>query len=394
MIKLDLIQTVACGGLVLLLGRALQRFIPVLARYNLPGPVLGGMLVAAVLAVLKTQGITPLVFDTTLQTPLMIAFFTSLGFGASVSMLRVGGPQVFLFLGACTVLAVGQNLLGMAVASLMGLPPLFGVLAGSVTLTGGPGTGLAFAPAFEAAGVASASVVAVTCATGGIVMGGLFGAPVGTRLIERFGLKPAARVTPETHLEAQTEPEDGASALTRHLIAVLACMWLGTYVSGWLTNTGVTLPAYIGAMLVAAVVRNVDDVTRIFRLRPALLDDLGNVALSFFLALSLMTLKLWELASLALPMVVILAAQTAFMVTVASTVMFRVMGRDYDAAVMSGGLVGFMMGTTANAMANMESLARRYGAAPRAFLVVPMVGACFIDFTNSVLITAFLNALK
>ena len=405
MLTLDLINTVAFGGLVLFVGHGVRRAVRPLARYNVPAPVIGGLLVAAVMLFARSRGATLVTFDTRLQAPLMIAFFTTVGFGASLSLLKVGGPQVVVFLLLATVLAVLQNVVGAGIAVLMGMPPLFGVLNGSVTLTGGPATGLAFAPAFEAAGVPGAATVAIAAAMVGIVSGGLIGGPVGTILIERHKLRVPARGVPhDAPLATQIvedqmgEPaaatpagEDKESyALLKALVVILAAMWLGSGVSAWFQSLGITLPAYIGAMLVAAIIRNLDDATGLIGLSQRVIDDLGSVALSLFLVLALMTLRLWELSGLALPMVAILSVQVALIAAVCWPT-FRLMGRDYDAAVMGAGLCGFMLGTTANAMANMEALVDRYGPAPRAFLVVPMVGAFFIDFINAVLITVCLN---
>jgi glutamate:Na+ symporter, ESS family len=405
MVTLDLINTVAFGGVVLFFGHGIRRFIPALSRYNVPAPVIGGLLVALVMLAARSRGATLMTFDTRLQAPFMIAFFTTVGFGASVSLLKVGGPQVVLFLALTTVLAVAQNVVGIIIAIPMGLHPLFGVLNGSVTLTGGPATGLAFAPAFEAAGVPGAASVAIAAAMVGIVSGGLIGGPVGTILIERYHLRrPRREVQHDTPLATQivedqigepmasTPPgEDKESyALLKALVVILVAMWAGSSVSAWIMSVGITLPAYIGAMLVAAVIRNADDMTGLIGLSQRTIDDLGSVALSLFLVLALMTLRLWELGGVALPMVAILVVQVAMIAAVCWPT-FRLMGRDYDAAVMGAGLCGFMLGTTANAMANMEALVDRYGPAPRAFLVVPMVGAFFLDFTNAVIITVCLN---
>lgn len=406
MVTLDFVNTVAFGGLVLFAGHAVRRAITPLARYNVPAPVIGGLIVATVISVLRSRGVEVVAFDTRLQSPLMIAFFTTIGFGASLSLLRVGGPQVLVFSVICTVLAVLQNVIGAGVATLLGLPPLFGVLNGSVTLTGGPATGLAFAPLFEQAGVSGASTVAVASAMVGIVSGGLIGGPIGTMLVNRLrrpatgeGVAHDARVAAQIVEQQLPDPPPAAPAgedkesyaLLKALVVILVAMWGGSWVSGQFEAAGLTLPAYIGAMLVASVIRNLDDATGAVGLSQRTIDDLGNVALSLFLVLALMTLRLWELAGLALPMVVILAAQVALVAAVCFWPVFPLMGRDYDAAVMSGGLCGFMLGTTANAMANMEALTDRYGPAPKAFLVVPMVGAFFIDFVNAVLITVCLN---
>ena len=413
MIKLDFVSTLAAAGLVLFGGYALVRRLPVLARYNVPAPVVGGLAVALAVTGTRLLGLDAVAFDTTLQSPLMIAFFTSIGFGASLALLRSGGPAVALFLGLSTVVAVAQNLAGGAVASALGVPPLLGVLAGSVALTGGPATALAFAPLFEQAGVAGAATLGVASAMVGIVSGGIIGGPIGTFLIERRGLRPGARNGP-AHPDAPTAAEavlaqappdpvpaavagedPGARALLKGVVVLVAAMAAGSWLSGWLNarlaGWGMTLPAYIGAMLAAAAARNLDDATGWIRLPLRLLDDLGNAALALFIAMALMTLKLWELQNLALPLLVIVLAQVALVTLVCFWPTFRMMGRDYDAAVMSSGFCGFMLGTTANAMANMGVLTEKYGPAPRAYLVVPMVGAFFIDFTNAIIITAFLN---
>ncbi len=402
---LDQVQTVACAGLVLFLGYAIRRIVPVLARYNIPAPVVGGLVVASLVSVAHVSGRTPVTFDTGLQAPLMIAFFTSIGFGASVGLLRVGGPAVALFFGLSTAMAVVQNALGAAAAWSLGQPPLMGVLAGSVTLTGGPATGLAFAPLFEQAGVPGAATLAVAAAMVGIVSGGLVGGPVGTRLVARAGRlgrtasgdesdRVAAHVVeerlPEPAAEAPKGEDVESYALLKTIVLILTAMWAGSWLTAGFAALGATLPAYIGAMLVAAVLRNLDDATGAIGISQRLVDDLGNSALALFLVIALMTLRLWDLVGLALPLAVMLVLQVAAIVVAAQAV-FRWMGRDYEAAVISSGFCGFMLGTTANAMANMDALAQRYGPAPKAFLVVPMVGAFFIDFTNALLITVCLN---
>jgi glutamate:Na+ symporter, ESS family len=283
---------------------------------------------------------------------------------------------------------------------------LMGVLAGSVTLTGGPATGLAFAPEFEAAGVPAAATLAVAAAMVGIVSGGIIGGPVGTYLVRR---SPRTGLTP-TPLEqpvAQHVVEDGLPSpattnvpegedvesydLLKAIVLILVAMWAGSWLTSGFTAMGLTLPAYIGAMLVAAVIRNIDDLTGLFGLSQRTIDDVGNVALSIFLVMALMTLRLWELVGLAAPLAIMLVVQVAAVGLMAVLLVWPLMRRDYEAAVISSGFIGFMLGTTANAMANMKALVERYGPAPKAFLVVPMIGAFFIDFTNALIITAFLN---
>jgi ESS family glutamate:Na+ symporter len=403
MLELDLVGTLAFGGVVLLAGYVLREWIPALARYNLPEPVIGGFLVAVVVLLAHQSGHEIVRFDTTLQSPLMIAFFTTIGFGASLSLLKVGGPQVLRFFVLAAGFTVIQNLLGIGIAMAFGFDPLFGMLAGSVTMAGGPATGLAFAPLFEAAGIAGAASIAVAAAMAGIIAGGIVGGPLSTFLIDRFELHTRltgdasiAVVDPKTQanlaeLVADRRTEPDPRWLLKNLVAILCAMWVGSWVSRGFAALGLTLPAYIGAMLVAAALRNLDDATGWLGLSHRFINGFGAVSLALFLVIALMTLRLWELAGLALPLLTIIVAQVVVAALFAAFLVYRIMGRDYESAVMSGGFVGFMLGTTANAMAVMRTLVDRYGPAPAAFLVAPLVGAFFIDFTNALVITVFLN---
>jgi ESS family glutamate:Na+ symporter len=396
MLQLDAVQTLAFAGLALFLGYALCRAIPLLGRYNLPPPVVGGLVFALAAWAAHSRDTALFTLDTSLQSPLMIAFFTTIGINASLWLLKISGRQVLVFLLLASGFAIVQNLLGIAVAMGFGLHPLFGVLAGSTTLTGGPATGLAFAPLFEQAGVTGAESIAVASAMAGIVCGGLIGGPVATLLIRRHRLHSTHpedhRAPPEERsVDVATESQREHAAL-KSIVVLLVAMWLGAWVSEWISATGVTLPAYVGAMLVGAAVRNIDDRTGWIRMSVPTTDLIGNVCLALFLSVALMNLKLWELAGLALPLLVNLGLQAA-VASVFCLVVLRAMGRDYDAAVMGGGFIGFMLGTTANAMAVMRTLVERYGVAPRAFLVAPLVGAFFIDFSNALIITGFINWL-
>ncbi|NCT71475.1 MAG: sodium/glutamate symporter [Xanthomonadaceae bacterium] len=397
MLELDAVQTLAFAGLALFLGYALCRVVPLFSKYNLPAPVIGGLVVALAVLVARQHEVNLFTLDTSLQTPLMIAFFTTIGVNASVALLKLSGRQVVIFLLLASGFAIVQNLLGMAVAMGFGLHPLFGVLAGSTTLTGGPATGLAFAPLFEQAGVTGAESIAVASAMAGIVCGGLLGGPVATVLIRRHKLYGGVRLgKPDESAAEPTGARDTPDFATREsaalksIVVILVAMWAGAGVSAGLSAAGLTLPAYVGAMMVGALIRYIDDRTGWIGLPVATTDLIGNVCLALFLAVALMNLKLWELAGLAAPLLVNLGLQVA-LVALFCVVVFRVMGRDYDAAVMGGGFIGFMLGTTANAMAVMRTLVERYGMAPRAFLVAPLVGAFFIDFTNALIITGFIN---
>jgi ESS family glutamate:Na+ symporter len=377
--------------------------VGVLDRFNVPAPVVGGFLFAAAALALRQTGVLTFQFDVALQTPFMVAFFTTIGLGASLGLLRVGGPQVLLFWGLASLLAAVQNGVGIALARLLGVNPLLGVLTGSITMTGGHGTGAAFGKLLEEQyAFPGAVTIAMAAATFGLVSGGLIGGPVGTRLIRRFGLTPRPAAPPPAleHAaldeEIDTEPAGEAPTaytLLKTLTVILVAMWAGSLLSAWLGRY-VTLPGYIGAMLCAAAFRNVADATGLVRIEQRTVDDLGTIALSLFLAMALMSLRLWELLGLALPMVLILAVQVAMTAAFALFVTYRLMGRDYDAAVMAGGHCGFGLGATPNAVANMTALTERFGPAPRAFLVVPMVGAFFIDFTNALIITTYLNLVR
>ena len=404
-LQFDMMQTLALAAVVLFLGYGIRRRIPFLDRYNIPAPVVGGFLFAALSLGLRIPGYVTFEFTTTLQTPLMIAFFTTIGLGASLSLLKVGGPQVLLFWLLASLLAVFQDAVGVGLASALGVHPFLGLIAGSITMTGGHGTGAAFGKLMEDQyGFSAGVTLAMAAATFGLVSGGLIGGPVATALIRKHQpQRSGAGVTREAALAAaQLDPLDEeidrepagepatAYTLLKVLTIILVAMWAGGLLSGWLGQY-VTLPAYIGAMIVAAVVRNVVDVSNIARIEQRTVDDLGTIALSLFLAMALMSLRLWELLDLAVPMLVILLVQVTMMAAFAYFVTFRVMGRDYDAAVMAGGHCGFGLGATPNAVANMEAITERYGPAPRAFLVLPMVGAFFIDFTNALIITTFIN---
>ncbi|MBX3146094.1 MAG: sodium/glutamate symporter [Gemmatimonadales bacterium] len=408
-VRLDLIETVAVAAVLLFVGYALVRRVWFLNRFNIPAPVVGGFVFAAAALVLRQTGVLAFEFNTTLQSPFMIAFFTTIGLGASFGLLRIGGPQVLIFWGLATLLAALQNGVGLGLAAVLGVDPLIGLISGSVTMTGGHGTGAAFGKLFEEQyQVPGAVTLALAAATFGLVSGGLLGGPIATRLVRRDALSSSGStarrsVTVEVEVteSADAEPlpdaasDESASAyrILHGLAIILVAMALGGLLSAWLGRF-ITLPAYIGAMIVAAVIRNLDDRLGFLRMDQRTVEDLGTVALSLFLTMALMSLRLWELLELAVPMLVILAAQVMLVAGFAYYVTYRVMGRDFEAAVMSGGHCGFGLGATPNAVANMRAIVERYGPAPRAFLVVPMVGAFFIDFTNALIITAFVNLVR
>lgn len=394
--KPDAAQTLALAAVVLLAGLWLKKKIAIVDRLNIPAPVVGGLVAALLILTLRQSGQAAFEFDNTIRPVLEIGFFTTIGMSASLTLLKRGGIQVVIYLGMATFLCFVQNFVGAGIAAAFGVHPLVGVMAGSVTLVGGPATGGAFAKQFAELGVVGADSLAIAAATFGIVAGGLLGGPVGTYLVERkVGRKPghhrldasAKDVSEKVHVDVERED----TPLLRNILVLLLAMGVGVVVSRWIAAQGITLPPYIGAMIIAAILRNLDDWKGWFRISPQFMDLLGSLSLLIYLALTLLRLRLWELAYLALPLIVILFAQVALMGLFAWLVSFRVMGRDYDSAVMATGLIGFALGTTANALTNMRSLVERYGPSPRAFLVVPLVGAYFIDFINAAIITGFLN---
>ena len=401
-IKLDLLQTLSLAALVYFGGIQLKKRVRWLDRLNIPAAVVGGLCFTLLVMLLRQRGVS-IQFDTALQSTLTVAFFTSIGMSASLALLRVGGIQVLIFLALATLFCFVQNFTGIAIALGFGENPLLGVMAGSVTLVGGPATGLAFAPLFEQAGLRGAAPLALAAATAGIVCGGLVGGPVGTYLIRRFQLKPSSSTATSQELKAElnaapetmvVEVDREDTSFIRNLAVLALAMAVGSLVSSYIQSLRIIMPGYIGAMLVASVLRNVDDVTGWLKIDQRAVEFIGNLALNVFLVVALMSLKLWELSGLALPLLVILAAQVFLVLLFAATVSFWIMGKDYESAVMASGFIGFVLGTTANAVANMRALVARFGAAPRAFLIVPLVGAFFIDLTNALIITWFVNWLK
>ncbi len=396
-LKLDIIQTVALAAVVLFLGQKVKKKVAFLEKYCIPAPVVGGLLFVLLTLILKVSNILTLDMDITLQTIFMTAFFTTIGFTASLQLLKKGGKQVFAFLGITVVLVILQNITGVTLAKVFGLHPIIGLCTGSVPMVGGHGTSGAFGPLFEKAGIVGATTVAMASATFGLVMGSMIGGPIGKRLIEKNNLSyPMKTINSKGSKDATLSNKN----TIKHLIPenfmggasqIILAMGLGTIISSLLEKAGFTFPAYIGGMLAAAIFRNISDSTKAFKIHLNEIDVIGGVSLSLFLSMALMGLKLWQLADLALPLVIMLFAQTILMALFAYFVTFNVMGKDYDAAVMACGQCGFGMGATPNAMANMEAMTLKFGHAERAFFVVPLVGGLFIDFFNAGVITTFMN---
>ena len=393
-IQLDMYQAAAVAALVLLLGRFLVRNLDLLRRYCIPEPVAGGVVFALAHLALRQAGILEISFDSTLQTFFMVVFFCSVGFTACFRLLKKGGLQVLLFLGIAVMMCVLQNGLGAFIASAFGLDPRLGLATGSIPMVGGHGTAASFGPLLEKAGVSGASAVAIASATFGLVAGCVIGGPTAVSRIRQKNLHSFETATGSNEVVVDKNEVTGAIDSGRFLNAAL-CLALaigaGTVVSAWL-NKVFTFPIYIGAMLVAAFIRNTTDMAG-KEIPMEEISTIGSFSLSLFLGLAMMGWKLWELADLAVPMVVMLVAQTVLMMVYAYFVVFNLLGKNYDAAVMTSGFCGFGMGATPNAMANMQAITQKYGPAPTAYFVVPLVGSLFIDFMNTIIITSFLNLL-
>jgi ESS family glutamate:Na+ symporter len=406
-LRISAVQVLALACLGVVAGVWLKRKIRLLDWLNIPASVLGGFLYALAALLLRDRYLN-LDFDLVLREILMVAFFTTVGLRASVRLVREGGAQVLRFWLLASLGVVLQNVLGVGLARVLGIDSLAGLICGSVTMAGGPGTALAFGQTFERLGLRGATDLAIAAAMFGIVAGGLLGGFAGGRLIERGRLQPAsAEQTASLEVvaygadppERHTPALEGARAwekasLMDNVVAVAVAMGVGSLISLGIQRLGVVLPAYIGAMIAAAIIRNLDDRFRFASLAQRHIDDIGNISLNLFIVMALLGLRLWELVHLAVPVLVILLAQVLLVWSLSVWMTFRWMNRDYEAAVMAGGYCGFMLGTTANALAAMGVLVEKYGAAPRAILVVSLVGAFLIDFTNATIITAAANLLR
>jgi ESS family glutamate:Na+ symporter len=394
-LQFDTVATLTFASAVLWAGMALVKRIGLLNRYNIPAPVVGGILFAV-----ANMGLHPLgiffSFDMALKDPLMIAFFTTIGLGASAKLLRKGGPAVFVFLITASLLLVLQDLLSWGLSLATGLNPILGLLAGSVTMSGGHGTGATFATYFtEVYHVEGANELAMAAATFGLVGGSLLGGPVARRLIEGRKLSPraedlsvpAAPVVEQLHdeMEAPTTTAD----MVLSILQIALAMSLGQIILGWLKTRGIQVPTYLCALFVGILIRNVSDFTGLYRVNIEQVEQLGGVSLYLFLAMALMSLELWQLADIAGPLMVILLGQVTLMALFATFVTFRFNGRDFNAAVLAAGHCGFGLGATPNAIANMQAVTLKYGPAPRAFFTVSIVGAFFVDIVNAFVIQAF-----
>ncbi|MBU1293425.1 MAG: sodium/glutamate symporter [Gammaproteobacteria bacterium] len=386
-ITLDLVQTMGLAVVVLFLGRYLKGKVPIFQKYFIPAPVIGGLFYAILMLIGKQTGLYTVTLDKGLTNFLLVLFFTCTGFMASLHVIKRSGKQGAILAVAAVSLLFLQNLLGIGLSKLLGIHALLGVSMGSVAMSGGIGSAAAFGPSFEALGVQSATVTGIAAATFGLVMGSLVGGPVAKRLIERFDLKSSANNNEVVDLK-----DDDAHKRTPlgTVSVVLLTMAFGSVLVLLLNKTGITFPYYVGGVFAAAIVRNVCDYND-YKLKMSHIDLIGSISLSLFLVLVIMSLKIWQLFDLAIPMLVVLVSQMIMMVLFAYFVTFRLMGKDYEAAVMAAGHCGVGLGQTPNAVANMATVIDRFGPAPNAAVMLPVITVIFINICNPFVITLFMN---
>ena len=394
LIELDVFGTLTAASLVLLAGRKLVARWSVLNTYSIPEPVVGGLAVALLMWLLHATADVQVRFDGGLGPPLMLAFFACIGLNADLPSLLRGGRPLVVFLAVVLGFLVLQNLTGVGLAMLLGQSPLVGLLAGSISLSGGHGTGAAWGAVFvERYHLAGAKEIAIASATFGLVLGGVIGGPVARHLLAKVRVKAGAGAAHEepTLFEHPAEVRlITAPALIETLALISVCLLAGQHIARALAGTFLELPAFVCVLFVGVVLRNGLAAAGKYTVFERAVSVLGNVSLALFLALALMSMRLWELSSLALPMLGLLLGQTALMAAYAIFVTFPVMGRNYDAAVIAAGHCGFGLGATPTAIANMQAVTDRFGNSALAFLVVPMVGAFFIDLANALVIKLFL----
>ncbi len=393
-IQIDMYQTLAVSVVVLMLGQFLRQKIYFLEKFCIPAPVVGGLIFAILTCVCYSAGIAEFTFDDTLREVCMVFFFTSVGFQANLKVLKSGGKSLVVFLGLVIILIISQNFLALGVSKLLGLEPLVGLCTGSIPMVGGHGTAGAFGPVLEDFNIQGATTICTAAATFGLIAGSLVGGPIGKKLIEKKNLLDT--VVPEDDsllVEDEKKHERHTNMYAAAVFQLILAVGIGTIISDLLTKTGMTFPIYIGAMIAAALIRNIGEYSGKFDIYMGEINNLGGICLSLFLGIAMITLKLWQLASLALPLMILLGTQLILIMLYTYFVVFRVMGKDYDAAVLAAGTCGFGMGATPNAMANMQALCDRYAPSVKAYLLIPLIGSLFADFINSLVITFFINFL-
>lgn len=394
-LELNQITTVFLAVALLLLGSLLLKKLNFLKKFCIPAPVIGGLLFAIIVTVFKQTGFMNISLDTSLQNLFMLTFFTTVGLGASFKLVKLGGKLLIIYWLACGLLALCQNLIGISLAKVLGLEPLLGIMVGAVSMEGGHGAATAFGGTLEELGVNSALSIGLAAATFGLIAGGLVGGPTVKYLITKYKLQPTEIDGLEEVAATSEASSIDSKKFMSQILIITFCMTAGSYLGELFSNaTGFVLPSYVGAMFVAVIVRNILDSINKEAIDMTSINLIGDVTLGIFLSMALMSIKLWEVANLALPMLVIVVVQVIFIVLLSVFVLFRLLGKNYDAAVMVGGFTGHGLGATPNAMANMSAITEQFGPSRKAFLVVPIVGAFLIDVFAMPIIITSINLLK
>ena len=408
-ISLDMLQSAGVGALALVVGMILTHRVKWLQKFCIPSPVSGGIIFSLITLVLYSFFDIEVSFDGTLKEAFMLAFFSSVGFQSNLRVLRQGGRTLVMMLVLLVVVILSQNILPLCITKVMGVNPLVGMAAGSISMAGGHGTAGGFSRVLESMGLIGADTVAMAAATFSLIAGSVIGGPIAERLIHKrlvseqmqpkdYTIDPAMagfesdEATPGGHALHVSSNEQEFQQYARATYALLIVMAIGTLMSRMLNLTGVTFPTYFGALVTAAIIRNLGEVFHVaHRMELDKIVSVGNICLSVFLGMAMASLKLWELHSLALPMIVILLSQVAMIAIITYFLAFRLLGKDYDAAILVAGICGFGLGATPNAMANMSAVCYKYHYSVKPFLIVPIVGAMFVDLINTAIITLFLN---
>ncbi|MFH5777831.1 sodium/glutamate symporter [Heyndrickxia oleronia] len=398
-LELNQIATIFLAVALLMLGGLLIKKINFLKKFCIPAPVVGGLLFAILVTILRQTGLMKITLDTSLQSLFMLTFFTTVGLGASFKLVKLGGKLLVIYWLACGVLALCQNLIGISLAKFLGIEPLLGIMIGAVSMEGGHGAATAFGGTIEGLGVNSALSVGLAAATFGLIAGGLVGGPTVKYLISKYNLKPT-EVDANDEVAAAIDANSASTGINSQkfiaqILIITFCMAAGSYLGELFSSaTGFVLPNYVGAMFVAVIVRNIIDKVNKEVIDMTSINLIGDVTLGIFLSMALMSIQLWELTGLALPMVIIVFVQVIFIVLLGIFVLFKLLGKNYDAAVMVGGFTGHGLGATPNAMANMSAITEQFGPSRKAFLVVPIVGAFLIDVFAMPIIITSINLFK
>ncbi|GEQ06641.1 sodium/glutamate symporter [Staphylococcus gallinarum] len=399
MLKLDPITTLAIASLLYLIGVYIVNHISILKRLCIPAPVIGGLLFSILVAILQSTHVLTIKLDSEfIQNFFMLAFFTTIGLGASLKLLRLGGKILIIYFFFCGILAVFQNIIGISLAKVLNIPPLLGLTAGSMSMEGGHGNAAAYGQTIHDMGFESALTAALAAATLGLVAGGLIGGPIVKLLITKYNLKPKhteeptvdyGNVKSNKYLQKHMNP---TTIFFLQFTIITVCMAVGSYLGNTFSHlTGINIPIYVGAMFVAVIIRNISEYGKLSIIDMQFVDKISDISLSLFLSIALMSIQLTEIYQLALPLIIIVLIQVIFIILFSILIVFRALGKDYDAAVMIGGFIGHGLGATPNAMANLDVITKKFGPSPKSYLVVPIVGAFLIDLIGVPIVTTFIN---